>query len=144
MTKISDERLAELDNSACDQIARHPDGLWSDMSAAEAHSVFTELQSIRSQPEPAGVRVKGLEWVGEEGLPGRDISAEPTPEIRYTVRHLDMDTFDVILNTDLGSKWFRNDGEIHASYAQAKAAAQADYERRILSALQLQKQESGE
>lgn len=58
--RVSDERLEELDNSACDQIARHPDGLWSDMSATEAHAILTELQSLRSarEAEPVAYRVR--------------------------------------------------------------------------------------
>jgi hypothetical protein len=82
------------------------------------------------------LRVKPLEWDGEEGSPGRDTSASPDPYHTYHVRHLSEGHFDVILNTDLGSLWFGSQrNEWHDGYAKAKAAAQADYERRILSAL---------
>jgi hypothetical protein len=136
MTTISDERL-------------DPEGVLAALEAHKAHKMdpgrkgcgiekairayLNTAQSLRAQ---GGVRVKPLEWTGEEGGPGKDIRAVVTPFMTYTVRHLDMDTFDVILSTDTGQKWFRHDNEIHASYAQAKAAAQADYERRALSSLE--------
>lgn len=128
-------RIAQIDEIA--------DGAWGDNPLVRGKA-RDEAARLRAASIPAperskeemGVKVKPLIWLGEEGPPGKDIRAYPTPEIQYTVRHLDMDTFDVILDTDLGSKWFRNDGQIHASYAQAKAAAQADYEKRILSALE--------
>ena len=112
------------------------------LDPATVKAMATELLASRHADAQQGgeLRVKPLEWLGEEGQPGKDIRAYPTPEIQYTVRHLDMDTFDVILSTDLGSKWFRNDGQIHASCAQAKAAAQADYEQRIRSALSVNPQ----
>jgi hypothetical protein len=83
---------------------------------------------------PAGA-VKALEWTGNEGGPGCDLLATPDQFHSYTVRHLSADTFDVILNTDTGPMWFRERGETHSTYKSAKSAAQADYERRIRSAL---------
>lgn len=68
---LTDERLRELDNAACDQLARNPDGLWVDMSAAEGHSIITELLSRRTSTGEA-VAVKPLEWEEQaDGLVGR-------------------------------------------------------------------------
>lgn len=93
--------------------------------------------SLPAIGEGSRVEVKPLEWTGKEGGPGCDIYATPSGYHHYTVRHLSDDKFDVILNTDTGSIWFAQEknGTHHASYADAKAAAQADYEQRILSAL---------
>jgi len=134
MTDISNERLDELSRyiATCSQLGDAGDGQryswWDRLSV-----LLTELKSRRASP--SGVEVKGLEWVGEEGDPGMDIRAEATSEMRYTVRHLATNTFDVILNTDIGAKWFRDDGELHTSYSKAKAAAEADYRTRIMSCL---------
>lgn len=120
----------------------------SPRARSDLAEALIELQSLRSQSlstqQPMGeVRVKPLEWVGEEGVPGMDIRAEATPEMHYTVRHLATNTFDVILDTDIRSKWFRDEGEVHTSYESAKDAAEADYQNRILSSLH-PNQESGE
>lgn len=83
------------------------------------------------------VKVKPLVWVGDEGAEGFDIIASPDRYHRYTVRHLSPGVFDVILNHELGALWFRQSrGESHSTYHDAKAAAQADYEARIIAALE--------
>lgn len=74
--------------------------------------------------------VAPLQWEGVWGEPGHDIRATPTPNICYTVRHIGPDDFDVILDTDTGSKWFRN-SQRHSSYEEAEAAAEADYQSRF-------------
>ena len=82
--------------------------------------------------------VRKLEWIGSEA-DGHDVIARPDPYHTYTVRRLATDRFDVILNHETGSLWFKmHRGEVWPDYAAAKVAAQADYEARIRSALTVQ------
>jgi hypothetical protein len=55
---LSDERLAELDNAACDQLARNPNGLWQEMTAQEARYLVTQELSRRAANSAGGVEVK--------------------------------------------------------------------------------------
>lgn len=78
-----------------------------------------------AQPETGGVRVKPLEWRSV----GPNFVAE-TPVGEWTVEYYDDD----------GGGWvaiYNDAGDVgeHATEAEAKAAAQADYEQRIRSAL---------
>jgi hypothetical protein len=77
--------------------------------------------------------IKPLEWVGTEGGPGKDIYAEPSGYVHYTVRHLRDGLFDVILHTDTGSIWFRQEKTPaeHSTYEDAKAFAEADHRKRV-------------
>lgn len=82
-----------------------------------------------------GVGVRPLVWEGDEEK-RHDLIARPDPFHTYTVRPLGDARFDVVLNHELGSLWFRQrKGEIWPDYASAKAAAQADYDARISAAL---------
>lgn len=101
----------------------------------QVEALQTRIAALEAQLAER-VKVKQLEWQGDEGGPGKDCFSEPTPYLAYRVRHLSDGRFDVILDTDTGSIWFGARGEIHATYAEAKAAAQADFDRRILSALE--------
>lgn len=75
--------------------------------------------------------IRPFDWRGLEGEPGDDIVAKPDVYHQYTVRYLSAGLFDVVLDHELGSLWFRSHrGETHTSYAAAKAAAEADYAAR--------------
>lgn len=114
---ISDERLAEMLNVIGDPVEQ----LSISLPSTDLHRALTELQSLRAIPR-GGVKVKGLEWHS--------------------------DKFGHVAESLFGTWWVRNpfsDGRVqlegpfghsmHKCAEEAKAAAQADYERRILSAL---------
>jgi len=98
------------------------------------HSALSEYRNaIRALPA-VQPKVKPLVW---EGAEGEDITAQPDRFHTYVVRKLSEKIFDVILSHELGSLWFRQSrNEVWPDYTTAKAAAQADYEARSLSALE--------
>lgn len=85
----------------------------------------------RRPAAPIGVRVKALEWVGNSkgGWYGNVAPGTGLPHYRV-----------------VGTRWWRpadHERYLCDSEAEAKAAAQADYEARILAALELPPQGSG-
>jgi hypothetical protein len=132
-SRVSDERLAELldeHKAATDHMRAHPGPLQK--KANEWLSVLTELQSIRSLSSDSvsdgskGVRVKPLEWNKEFGYAARAES----PFGVYAIT--DFAGFDDRYRLDRPNEGQRLCFE---DIDQAKAAAQADYEQRILSTL---------
>ena len=125
--KLSDERLGEL-------IARlHK---WTGFTAAhdfdrDVHAALLELQSLRSG-NGGEVRVRKLEWLSGYGVEAE--YAEPVTDIRYSV-HRDDHNGGWVLFTGNAAR----EGNKHraASRDEAKAAAQADFETRIRSALDI-------
>lgn len=135
MTTISDERLAEMlaeveieqENAVADAEADQNPQLAVDavgeFALSEVSSILTELQSLRAQ---GGVRVKPLEW-DNNGVPHtKAVSAVGLYTINVTSGHRYQ------LNRN-----YTTPGSFFDTIEQAKAAAQADYERRILSTLDL-------
>lgn len=114
-------------------------GRYQDAANRLAHfmdEVRAALSAAFKTKQPVAVEMEKLEWSPAEGKPGCDVRAQPDPYHHYTVRHLSDGRFDLILTTDLGVKYFQENGvEYHSSYAAAKAAAQQDYETRIRSAI---------
>jgi len=106
----------------------HPNG-WDGPRDGITIKHESELRSGGEEKNGVGVKPV-LDWMGNEGGPGADIVATPSPYICYRIRHLSPDTFDVILNTDTGDKWFREDGETHTTYSSAKSFCAADYRKR--------------
>jgi hypothetical protein len=116
---ISDERLAEM--------RRGLDGLeLSYQSPHEMLSMIDEIQSLRAIPR-GGVKVKGLEW---SDLPANsDSYAGADALLWYRIISIDQEWHVMV------------DGKApsisrHPNRQTAKAAAQADYEGRILSAIE--------
>lgn len=80
----------------------------------------------KQEQATAGVRVKPLEWV--EGAPGTYMEIADSPFGYYSVWEIN--------GTGWWSPWKQGSGSIvEGGIIGAKAAAQADFEQRILSAL---------
>lgn len=89
-----------------------------DMSAEQAHA-YAALSALRAQP--AAVKVRALEWGNPDS--NGEVHAGSIFGI-YTIRE-----------PVLQGVWLTQVGGYHATYGAAKSAAQADYERRIRSAI---------
>ena len=126
---VSDRLAEELKTWAEDERAAWPTDTAFQDDLADLLAQLAAAEGVKP-------RIKPLEWIGVEGGPGNDLSAHPTPFMQYRLRHLSEGSFDVILKTDAGDKWFSESATRQTTYAEAKAAAQADYEARILSALE--------
>lgn len=116
------------------------DGYATDSQRATARAAHAEILRLRStHPAPAaGVKVKALEW-RELTSPREDGPAEPNGEWEalcvFGAYSIDFDTDDDVAKYPF-CVWTPEDSLGHfASADDAKAAAQADYEARILSAL---------
>lgn len=130
MAKISDERLAGMLTHA---EAATETYLYE--RSADQLAILTELQSLRSQP--AGVRVKGLEWrVAKNG----DMHAN-TEVGQYAIGKVAGYIIVVLRRITRG---IEDDADLKSynSIDEAKAAAQADYRQRILSALEPHQEEA--
>lgn len=91
----------------------------------QLRELFTASPSPAASPaSPSGVRVKPLLWVDD----GENSRADAGFEIRYSAFRRSDGRFDTVL---LGTLI----GDTRATLDEAKAAAQADYEARIMSAL---------
>jgi hypothetical protein len=191
--RLSDERLQQIDDFACDLIEEAvrldlvPMGADSDATAYETRSMIAELQAYRrAQPAPAMVEgdwvmvprepTKAMREAGmEAAMPNVDavpdgpievqtyitremwhdmIAASPTPAATQpfsgvVVKELEWRNYgdEVVQGSGLnhlydvykrGNKWLGHESagtSAHDTLEAAKAAAQADYEKRILSAL---------
>lgn len=122
--RISDARLAEMLADAKSEADRKPrDETVYDFSPEEAVAALTELQSLRAAPVEPGVKVKGLEW-DRESYAGWTEAVTLIGEYRaYADGTLMLDR--VQLSYVKGRSWH-----------DTESAAQADYERRTLSALE--------
>ena len=91
--------------------------------------IITELQALRSQsPEPSSseVRVKGLEWNGDEAV---------TPFGKYRVCRTEDGYALTFEYEELAHIGFNSVGPFESAREDALRRAQADYEQRIRSAL---------
>lgn len=115
---ISDERLAEMRKS----LENHGGAKMASIYTSDYLDAITELQSLRRSSSRGGVKVKGLEWDGQKAknsLTLYEVSKTPLGWI-----------WTALIGSGIASRHsFPNEEE-------AKAAAQADYERRILSAIE--------
>lgn len=128
-SRVSDERLAEIVTKGEDVFYGWPQGLVS----KEAVKIATELQSLRSLSSDSvsdgskGVRVKPLDWEQSDNGNGPFWrGSRPTLVITYFVHE------DGKWCSSADPTWRKA-----ASLELAKAAAQADYEQRILSTIAL-------
>lgn len=104
----------------CDDYGVFPGGC-----AGRYREDYLSLLALRSRPASALPVVKPLEWHKSQ-MPSWNDDWHTTTPIIYTIRCAD----------ENGWKWSFHGGQgYERSAASAKAAAQADYERRILSAL---------
>jgi hypothetical protein len=134
--KITMARLEEMVGAGVPCVRMRPD---------EEARLVQELRSYRTAAHPlqsvvdrfAGVKVKPLVWSGPEGDEGSDHIAD-TVAGRYLIcqSREHGGKFRLLLSYASGSNLYQTQLLDGATLAEAKAAAQADYERRILSALE--------
>ncbi len=129
MTPISDDRpLVERLEYVVGNPSAWPEGFNDNISELIREAV----QSLRAQ---GGVRVKGLEWHGDSGQGSgfKYVIAEPSRTPGWRV-------WAYLTNLGMNAMATSIGGHIVTMKAEnrdaAKAAAQADYERRILSSLE--------
>lgn len=137
MTKITDERLAEMVGAGVPCVPAQP---------GEIAAVVQELRSLRSKPV-SGVEVKPLAWGPHP------VQALQSPDLAVALVEIWRQGYQVqrdpwgpgyvaylhpIKGID-STLWWESKG--HQSIDKAKEAAEADYRQRILSTLSLPAQE---
>lgn len=125
---VSDERLMIVLNRLGEDRNDEGDQRRVEMLVSEVRSILTELQSLRSKPVASEVEVKPLEWVKH-------------PNVEAWRAETMLGSYKVFA-VALPATWsfYGHAGELierkSPDVTEAKAAAEADYRNRILSALE--------
>lgn len=117
--KVSDERLAKL----LARVSPPHEGWQAGLPTMDVHAIITELRTRRAESQTGAVRVKALEWVaieeGQRAITVCGMYAISPKGTKLTLTGIPGNNFGKFTNIE-----------------EAKAAAQADYEQRISSALE--------
>lgn len=114
----------------------HPDSEPSDTERRKMRAALeAALSAAEPQPAPS-VSVKALEWefIGKRNPPSSSIYSAETPFLSYMVSERE-DGSGCSLYSICGNLPASLPRTLHSKLEEAKAAAQADYEARIRSAL---------
>lgn len=130
---LSEEGSEMADAPERIRVAQDADGFWTCREAVSGSQEYVRADLYAAlEAQLAGARVKALEW---ETFEGRSYVQANCVLGQYQVSYLrEFETWQMHRPAVAGTEWKENFSR-HATKDDAKAAAQADYERRILSAL---------
>lgn len=136
---MTDKELVErLRRNNAGMGVRNPAGYILTLSVAEANEIADRLEALSrdraGEQEPVAVKVKPLEWEQPDGPEGTAWIGHGTDMCQYYIR-FDTETASYWLPGEPPRSNDDDSGQEFLALDEAKAAAQADYERRILSAL---------